>query len=49
MTKQRKVLQVFYQYQHVLKVWDKFEKETMKNYDLYLKCNFLLLADVFEK
>ena len=31
-------------------VWDKFETKSMKNYhDLYLKCDILLLADVFEK
>ena len=31
-------------------VWDKFGMKTMKDYyDLYLKCNVLLLADVFEK
>ena len=35
------------EYQHVLKVWNKFG---MKDYqDLYLKCDVLLLADVFEK
>ena len=37
-------------YEHVLKVWNKFEMKTMKDYhDLYLKCDVLLLADVFEK
>ena len=37
-------------YEHVLKVWNKFEINSMKDYhDLYLKCNVLLLADVFEK
>ena len=36
------------EYKHVLK--NKFEMKTMKDYlDLYLKCDFLLLADVFEK
>ena len=36
-------------YQHFLKVWNIFEMKTMKDYhDLYLKCNVLLLADVFE-
>ena len=34
------------EYQYVLKVWNKFEIKTMKNYlNLYLKCNVLLLAD----
>ena len=38
------------EYDHVLKVWNKFEMKTMKGYhNLYLKCNVLLLADVFEK
>ena len=37
-------------YEHVLKVWNKFEMKTMKDYhDLYLKFHILLLADVFEK
>ena len=37
-------------YEHVLKVWNKFEMKTMKHYDeLYLKCDALLLADVFAK
>ena len=36
--------------EHVVKVWDRFEMKTMKDYhDFYLKCNVLLLADVFEK
>ena len=36
--------------EHVLKVWDKSEMKTMKDYhNLYLKCNVLLLADVLEK
>ena len=35
------------EYEHVLNVW---KIKTMKNhYDLYLKCDVLLLADVFEK
>ena len=38
------------EYDHVLKVWKKFEMKTMKYYhDLYLKCVVLLLADVFLK
>ena len=38
------------EYDHVLRVWNKFEMKTMKDYhDLYLKCDVLLLADVFEK
>ena len=38
------------EYQHVLKVWNKSEMKIMKDfYDLYLKCEVLLLADVFEK
>ena len=38
------------EYDHVLKVWNKSEMKTMKDYhDLYLKCDVLLLADIFEK
>ena len=38
------------EYKHVLNVWNKFEMKTMKDYhNLYLKCDVLLLADVFEK
>ena len=38
------------EYEHVLNVWKKFGMKTMKDYhDLYLKCDVLLLADVFEK
>ena len=38
------------EYDHVLNVWNKFEMKTMKDYhDFYLKCDVLLLADVFEK
>ena len=38
------------EYEHVLKVWNKFEMKTKEDYhDLYLKCNILLLADAFEK
>ena len=35
--------------EHVLNVWKKFEMKTMKDYhDLYLECDVLLLADIFE-
>ena len=38
------------EYEHVLKVWNKFEMKKMKDYhDLYLKCHILLFPDVFEK
>ena len=38
------------EYEHVRKIWNKFDMETMKDYnDLYLKCDVLLLPDVFEK
>ena len=38
------------EYEHILNVWNKFEMKTMKDFhDLYLKCDVLLLADVFEK
>ena len=38
------------EYEHVFKVWNKFEMKTMKNYhNLYLKCDVLLLADLFGK
>ena len=38
------------EYEHVLNAWKKFEMKTMKDYqDLYLKCDVLLLANVFEK
>ena len=37
-------------YKHVLKVWNKFDMKTMKDYhDLYLKCYVLLLVVVSEK
>ena len=37
-------------HKHVINVWNKFEMKTMKDYhDLHLKCDALLLADVFEK
>ena len=38
------------EYEHVLKVWDIFKIEKMKNYhNFHLKCDVLLLASVFEK
>ena len=38
------------EYDNVLKVWNKSEMKTMKGYhDLYLECDVLLLADVFQK
>ena len=38
------------EYDYVLNVWDQFEIKTMKDCnDLYLKCDVLLLADLFEK
>ena len=38
------------EYEHVLKVWERFEMETKKDYhDLHLKCGVLLLADMFER
>ena len=38
------------EYEHVLKVWKKFEMKTLKYYhDLYLKCDVSLFADVFEE
>ena len=38
------------EYIHVLKVWNKFGMKTIIDYrDLYLRCNVLLLVDVFEK
>ena len=38
------------EYEHAVKVWNKFEMKTMEDYyDLYLECDVFLLADVFEK
>ena len=38
------------EYEHVLNVWKKIEMKAVKDYhNLYLKCDVLLLADVFEK
>ena len=38
------------EYEHVLKVWNKFEMKKMKDYhDLYLKGDLLLLAKTFVK
>ena len=36
-------------YEHVLKAWNTYEMKTIKDYlELYLSCDVLLLADVFE-
>ena len=38
------------EYQYVLKVWNKFGRKVMQQFhDLFLKCDFLLSADVFER
>ena len=38
------------EYEHVLNVWNKFKMKKVKDYyDLYLKCDVLLIADMFEK
>ena len=38
------------EYEHVVKVWDRFEMKTMKDYhNFYFKCDVLLLTYVFEK
>ena len=38
------------EYQHVHKVWNVFQTKAIKDYhELYLKCNVLMLPDVFEK
>ena len=38
------------EYEHALKVWDRFEMKTTEDYhELYLKCDVLFLADVFDK
>lgn len=38
------------EYEHFIKVWDRFEIKTMKDYyELYLKCDMLFPANVFEK
>ena len=35
-------------YEHFFKIWDIFQIKTMKSYhDLYLKCDVLLLSNVF--
>ena len=37
-------------YKHTLKLWNIFQMKPMKYYhDFYLKCEVVLLADVFEK
>ena len=39
-----------YEYEHVLKIQDKFQMKTMKDcHNFHLKCDALLLADDFEK
>ena len=38
------------EYEHVLKLWKKFQMKTLKDYHgVYLKCDVLLLADIFKK
>ena len=38
------------EYEHVITVWNRFEMKIMKDYhDLFLKCDVLLLPDLFEK
>ena len=38
------------EYEYALKIWERFEMKTMKDYhDLHLKCDVLLLADMFER
>ena len=38
------------EYEHVITVWKRFEMKIMKDYhDLFLKCDVLLLPDLFEK
>ena len=38
------------EYEYVTKVWKKFAMKTMKDcHNLYLKCDVLLIANVFEK
>ena len=38
------------EYEHIVKVWNRFKMKTINDYhDLYLKCDVLLLADLFEK
>ena len=37
------------EYEHALKIWNKFEMKTRKDYhNLHLKCDILLSADVLE-
>ena len=37
-------------YEHVINIWGNFEMKTIKDYhNLYVKCDVLLFADVFEK
>ena len=38
------------EYQHVLNVWNEFQIKTVKDYlNLYLNCDIVILAGVFEK
>ena len=38
------------EYEHILKVWDRFEMRARNDYhNLHLECDVLLLADVLEK
>ena len=38
------------EYKHALNIWNKFELKAIKDFhDLYLKCDVLLLSEVFEK
>ena len=38
------------EYEHAFHFWNKYEVKTIKDYpDLYLKCEILLIVNVFEK
>ena len=46
----RKITDKEYEHMLITYIWKKIEMKTMKDYhNLYLKCDVLLLADVFEK